>query len=79
MELIRLLSVENIAFTFWKEWLLSSWITILCILTSLIILLCDELPSVAVKQEKGILNLVSNWILYSYSEQTYCHYASVCV
>lgn len=80
MELIRLLSVESVACTFWKEWLLSSWITILHIWTSLVILLRDELPSVVVFETgKGVLALVSKWILCSYSEQMYCRYTSLCV
>lgn len=48
MELIRLLSAENIAYTFCKQCSPRSWIHILFILTSLIILLRDELPLVIV-------------------------------
>lgn len=47
MELARLWPVGNMACTFWKGWLPCSWITFLSIL-SLIISLCEELPSVAV-------------------------------
>lgn len=78
MELIRLLSAKNIACTFWKEWLLSSWIHILFISTSLIILHCDGVPLVNVfETQKGVLDSVQKGILYSHSEQMHCPYAFV--